>query len=151
VPINGTYLNDGTPTGTMTAMQIAECNISTYQPGIPPCGLLPAPEPGHVVWAARINNMQVGDPTLILHMKWKTPNVLKSVDGKMQYNLHIYKQAGTHITYDIKIMPPSKQQIALPLANPLRTPANATPGTSVAFTSPSLVQDTMLMVTFVGI
>ncbi|HKT39385.1 MAG TPA: DUF4012 domain-containing protein, partial [Ktedonobacterales bacterium] len=148
--INGTYLYDGTPSGTMTAMQIVQCNISTYQPGVPPCGLLPAPETGHVVWAARINNMQVGDPTLVFHLKWMTPNVLKSVDGKMQYNLEIYKQAGTHITYDIKIIPPSKQQIALPLATPLRTPDKTTAGTSAQFTSPSLVKDTLLTVTFVG-
>ena len=73
-----------------------------------------------------------------------------TVDGKTQYNLHLYKQAGTHITYNITIMPPSKQQIALPLTDPLRTPAKATPGTSVQFTSPSLVKDTMLTVTFVG-
>jgi hypothetical protein len=98
----------------------------------------------------RINNLQVKDPTLVFHMKWTTPNVLKTVDGKTEYNLQIYKQAGTHIAYDITIMPPSKQQIAQPLANPLRTPAKATPGTSVQFTSPSLVKDTLLTVTFVG-
>jgi hypothetical protein len=145
-PINGNYL----PDGTLTAMQIVTCNISTYQPTIPSCGLLPAPEAGHVVWAVRINNLQVKDPTLVFHMKWTTPNVLKTVDGKTEYNLHIYKQAGTHIAYNITIMPPSKQQIAQPLANPLRTPAKATPGTSVQFTSPSLVKDTLLTVTFVG-
>jgi hypothetical protein len=72
------------------------------------------------------------------------------VDGKTQYNLQIYKQAGTHIAYDITIVPPSKQRIALPLANPLRTPAKATPGTSVRFTSPSLTKDTLLTVTFAG-
>ena len=141
-PINGNYL----PDGALTAMQIVQCNTSF----LPSCDLLPAPEPGHVVWAVRINLMQVGGQSLIFHMKWKTPNVLKTVDGKTQYNLHIYKQAGTHITYNITIMPPSKQQIALPLTDPLRTPAKATPGTSVQFTSPSLVKDTMLTVTFVG-
>lgn len=145
-PIDGNYL----PDGTLTATQIEQCNISTYQPGIPPCGILSAPEAGHVVWAGRINNMQVGDHDITFHMKWMTPNVLKSTDGKMQYNLEIYKQAGTHITYDITIIPPSKQQIAQPLTNPLRTPAKATPGSSVQFTSPSLVKDTLLTVTFVG-
>jgi hypothetical protein len=141
-PINGNYLPDGAP----TAMQIVQCNTSF----IVPCGFLPAPEPGHVVWAVRINVMQVGGQPLIFHMKWKTPNVLKNVDGKTEYNLQIYKQAGTHIAYDITIIPPSKQQIALPLTNPLRTPAKATPGTSVQFTSPSLTKDTLLTVTFVG-
>jgi len=141
-PINGNYL----PDGTLTAMQIEQC----ITPFNPPCGLLPAPEPGHVVWAARINNLQVSSQSLIFHMKWITPHVLKTVDGKTQYNLQIYKQAGTHITYDITIVPPSKQRIALPLTNPLRTPAKATPGTSVQFTSPSLTKDTLLTITFAG-
>jgi hypothetical protein len=94
--------------------------------------------------------MQVDGQTLIFHMMWTAPNVLKTVDGKTQYNLQIYKQAGTHIAYDITIIPPSMRQIALPLTNPLRTPAGATPGASVQFISPSLVKDTLLTVTFVG-
>jgi hypothetical protein len=141
-PLNGDYL----PDGSLTAMRIEQCNT----PFTPSCGLLPAPEPGHVVWAARINNMQVDGQTLIFHMMWTAPNVLKTVDGKTQYNLQIYKQAGTHIAYDITIIPPSMRQIALPLTNPLRTPAGATPGASVQFISPSLVKDTLLTVTFVG-
>jgi hypothetical protein len=125
-PINGNYL----PNGAMTAMQIVQCDTPFY----PSCGLLPAPEPGHVVWAVRINNMQVAGERLIFHMQWKTPNVLKTVDGKTQYNLRIYKQAGTHLAYNITILPPGK----------------ATPGTSVQFTTPSLAKDTTLAATFVG-
>jgi hypothetical protein len=140
--INGTYL----PDGTLSAASIVQCNT----PFMPSCGLLPAPEPGHVVWAVRINNMQVGGDSIIFHLNWMTPNVLKSVDGKTQYSLAIYRQAGTHISYDIKIVPPSGQQIALPLTDPLRTSDVATPGTSAEFTSPSLVKDILLKVAFVG-
>lgn len=148
-PIDGRYVPDGTPTGTMTAMQVDECNITANQ-SIPGCPLLAAPEPGHQVWAARINNMQVGTDSVIFHMKWTTPNVLKTVDGKKQYNLRIYKQAGSHIAYDIKIIPPTGAQVLQPLVSPLKTPTGVTPGTFAEFTSPSLVKDILLTAIFIG-
>ncbi|MGE5335545.1 MAG: DUF4012 domain-containing protein [Nitrososphaerota archaeon] len=144
--IDGSYISDG----TMSAVQIDQCNISANQPGIPPCYVFPAPEPGYVIWAARINNMQVGTDNVTFHMKWMTPKVMKTVDGKLQYNLQIYRQAGTHIAYNIRIIPPPGQTIVPPLVSPLKTPNGMTAGTAAEFTSPSLIKDTLLTVTFTG-
>jgi hypothetical protein len=146
VPINPYYFGDG----VTSAMQIVECNITANQQN-PGCVQTEAPEPNHVVWAVRFNNMQVGTDSVTLRMQWTTPNVLKKAsDGSLQYNLQIYKQAGSHIAYDITIVPPKGQTIAQPIKDPLRTPKGVTPGMSVQFTSPSLIADTLLTVTFTG-
>ena len=146
LPINPAYL----PDGTTTAMRVLVCNITANQP-YPPCPLVEAPEPDHVVWAVRFNNMQVGTDYATLHMQWTTPNVLKKAsDGSLQYDLQIYKQAGSHISYEITITPPKGKQIAQPLANPLRAPKGGAAGASAQFTSPSLIADTLLTVTFSG-
>jgi hypothetical protein len=143
--IGGTIL----PDGTQSAVQVDECTIPStfYYTGCPPIN---ADAAGYVVWAAHINGMQVDKDTLIFHMKWKTPNVLKTVNNTTQYNLHLYKQAGSHITYDIIIKPPSKSQIAQPLTSLFKTPAKATPGTAAEFTSPLLDKDELLTLTFTG-
>ena len=138
------------PDGVTSAMQVVECNITANQQ-VPGCVVTEAPEPDHVVWAVRFNNMQVGTDTVTLRMQWTTPNVLtKGADGSLQYNLQLYKQAGSHIAYDITIVPPTGKQIVQPLTNPMRTPKGGTAGVSAQFTSPALVADTMLTVTFRG-
>lgn len=129
-----------------SALQIEQC-VTSFTPS---CVVFPAPEADHVVWAARINNWIVGSDSIIFKLKWITPKVLQSAGDKTTYTLQLYKQAGSHIAYDIKIMPPSKSQIAQPLTNPLKTPAQAQAGSSAEFTSPSLTKDTVLTVTFTG-
>lgn len=135
------------PDGTLSAMTVNVCTITVYSPG---CPVVYAPEAGHVVWAARINNMQVDLDTIVFEMKWMTPKVLKKVNGGMQYNLHLYKQAGSHINFDIKIIPPSKQQIVQPLAAPLKTPAHMAAGAAAEYIVNALDKDIMLTVTFTG-
>jgi hypothetical protein len=127
---------------------VDECTIVAFNPG---CPVTYAPEPGYVVWAARLNSMQVGTDTAIFHMKWSTPNVLKTVNGQKHYNLHLYRQAGNHINYDIKIIPPGTSQIAQPLTSPLTTPQGAKAGSAAEFIIPLLTKDTMLTATFTGI
>ncbi|HET8906994.1 MAG TPA: DUF4012 domain-containing protein [Ktedonobacterales bacterium] len=141
-PVNGT----GTwlPDGTLSAMEIDQCN-TPFQPS---CVVIPAPEPNHAVWALRINTMQVGGEDIILHMHWTVPNVLKSVNGTLQYNLHLYRQASSHVSYDIKIIPPGKYKIAQPLAAPFTTPKGTTAGNVAEFTNPLLIKDMMLTLTF---
>lgn len=135
VPEGSTAL-DNTPT-------VVQCSFSTT------CDVIDAPEAGHVVWATRIFSMQTSpDTELILHMKWTTPNVLKSVDGKQQYKLLLYRQASSHIAYDITIKPPSNSQIVQPLPAPLKT-ATATSG-AAHFTIDSLPKDAVLTVSFAG-
>ena len=144
IPINPVYL----PDNTTTAMHVEECNITANQP-YPACPVVAAPEQGYMVWAVRFNNMQVGTNSATLHMQWTTPNVLKKgADGSLQYNMQLYKQAGSHIAYDITIIPPKGQKIVPPLTNPLRTPKGGAATASAQFTSPSLVSDTLLTVTF---
>lgn len=141
-PVNGT----GTwlPDGTVSAMEVDQCN-TPFQPS---CVVIPAPEPNHAVWALRINTMQIGGEDIILHMHWTVPNVLKSVNGALQYNLHLYRQASSHVSYDIKIIPPSKYKIAQPLTAPFTTPKGATAGGEAEFINPLLIKDTMLTLTF---
>lgn len=139
----GNYL----PDGTLSAVSVDECTITAFSPG---CPLTLADEPGFVTWAARINSMQVETDTVIFHLRWTTPNVLKTANGVVQYNLHLFRQAGSHISYDIKIIPPTNKLIAQPLTAPLKTPTGTTAGTVAEFISASLEKDTMLTVTFTG-
>lgn len=135
VPDGSTALSN-TPT-------VVQCSISTT------CDVIDAPEAGRSVWAVRIFNMQTSpDTELIIHVKWTTPNVLKSVNGNQQYTLLLYKQASSHINYDITIKPPRKSQIVQPLPAPLKA-ATATSG-AAQFTINSLTKDTVLTVTFTG-
>lgn len=135
------------PLGEPSAVNVVKCTITAFIPG---CPVAWADEPGYNVWAARINSMQVGTDTLIFNLTWETPNVLKTVDGKQQYTLQLYKQAGSHISYDIVILPPTGSQITQPVATPLRMTSKAIPGVAAEFTSPSMVKDTTLTVTFSG-
>ncbi len=140
--IGGTTL----PDGSLSAVQVDECTIRRSTPGCPPIN---ADAPGYVVWAAHINSMQVQKDTLIFHMKWKTPNVLKTVNGTSNttctlqtggqpYLLRYHHQA-------------AEQEPDRPAADgAFKTPAKATPGTAAEFTSPLLDKDTLLTVTFTG-
>ena len=150
VPEGSTPIGGSTayPAMTPSAVQIQECTI--YNAQFPPCLTTSAGEPGYTVWALRLNSMQVGIDTVIVHMKWISHKVLQSVDGKLEYKLLLYRQAGSHTSYDITITPPSKYQIVQPMALPLRTPVKANAGSAAEFTSPSLIKDNTLTLTFVG-
>ena len=121
--------------------EAAQCPTACYQ--------VDAPETGHEVWAARIQNLQRGQ-TVVLHFKWTTPKALQTINGGRTYTLQLYRQAGNHVGYTITIKPPAGSKIALPLTSPLRTPTNVTPGSAAVATIPLLAKDTALKLSFTG-
>jgi hypothetical protein len=146
VPNGSTALNGTgtwTPDGTISAMQIDTCTSQ--------CSVIDAGEAGHVVWAANIFGLQTAPNSLVvLHMRWMAPGVLKQMNGTLQYNLHLYRQASSHISYDIKLTPPSRYKIAQPLTAPFTLPKGATAGSVAEYINQLLIKDTMLTLTFTG-
>ncbi len=143
---NITWYNDVvrilTPTGAkLLESGVVKCPTSCYS--------VNAPEQGHQVWSLRIQNLQRGQ-TVVLHFKWMAPKVLETVNGKQEYRLQLYRQAGNRIGFDIIIKLPAKSQIALPLQAPFKTPAKATRGAAAEFSIPVLPKDTQLTLTFTG-
>ena len=62
--------------------------------------------------------MQVGIDTVIVHMKWISHKVLQSVDGKLEYKLLLYRQAGSHIFIrHHRLRRPASSQIVQPMAS----------------------------------
>jgi Protein of unknown function (DUF4012) len=115
------------------------------------CSPASAGEVGYKVWAVRVSNFHAGtNSKVVLHMKWMSPNVLKTVNGVTQYTLHLYKQAGSHITYNIIITPPSQARVMQPLPALFKTPANATPGSAAEYAVKSLPTDMLLTLSFSG-
>lgn len=57
--------------------------------------------------------------TATLHFRWSVPNAATMKAGASQYSLLLQKQAGTHSTATVTIVPPAHSTLAQPLATPL--------------------------------
>ena len=100
-------------------------------------------EAGRAVWACAFQLDRSN--SLTVHMKWTVPSATKNTGSATQYALLYQKQAGTHATLNLTIIPPKGATV-----KSAQTPLKAgSPAPRVAYTGP-LTGDTTFDLSYTG-